>query len=52
MTMQLDAARRIVAAAMGRVRSPAKTAANRKKIAEYWVAVRAGILPPPNHRKK
>ena len=31
----------------GRARSPAKTLANRAKMAAYWTAVRAGLRPAP-----
>ena len=33
----------------GRVRSRAKTLANRAKVRAYWRAVRAGKLAPPRH---
>jgi predicted nucleotidyltransferase len=35
----------------GRARSAAKTAANRRKAAAFWNAVRVGKLPAPRHHR-
>jgi predicted nucleotidyltransferase len=35
----------------GRVRSAAKTAANRAKVVSYWKEVRAGLRPAPRRRR-